>query len=132
GVAEGNRSAFAPRQLLFAHAAVADTRLGRLRHDQRVARAGFGLAEATEETAHVWIGDWSLQLAQDAYVARIAARDFAFDLRFVPTQPVLLQGDAGFSRKGPKPQQSIYYYSQPQLKISGELTVAGNGSAVTG
>jgi len=132
GVAEDNRSAFAPRQLLFAHAAVADTRLGRLRHDQRAARAGFGLAEAAEETTHVWIGDWSLQLAQDAYVARIAARDFAFDLRFVPTQPVLFQGDAGFSRKGPNPPQSSYYYSQPQLKVSGGAHGRGNASAVTG
>ena len=132
GVAEGNSSAFAPRQLLFAHAAVADARLGRLRHDQRVARAGFGLADAAEETTHVFIGDWSLQLAQDAYTARIAARDFAFDLRFMPTQSVLLQGDAGFSRKGPHPAQASYYYSQPQLKVSGDLTVAGNASSVTG
>jgi hypothetical protein len=45
------------------------------------------LAEAAEDTTHVRIGDWSLQLAQDTYVARIAARDFAFDLRFIPTQP---------------------------------------------
>jgi predicted secreted hydrolase len=132
GVAEDNSSAFAPRQLLFAHAAVADTRLGRLRHDQRAARAGFGLAEAAEDTTHVRIGDWSLQLTQDTYVARIAARDFEFDLRFIPTQPVLLQGNAGFSRKGPNQQQSSYYYSQPQLRISGALTVAGNASAVTG
>ena len=32
---EDNPSAFAPRQLLFAHAAIADPREGRLRHDQR-------------------------------------------------------------------------------------------------
>jgi predicted secreted hydrolase len=132
GVAEANSSAFAPRQLLLAHAAVADSRIGRLRHDQRVARAGFGLADAAEETTRVWIGDWSLQLAQDAYTARIVARDFAFDLRFAPTQPILLQGDAGLSRKGPNRAQASYYYSRPQLKVSGDITVAGNVLAVTG
>ena len=42
------RSRFAPTQLLFAHAAIADPALGRLRHDQRAARAGFGLAQASE------------------------------------------------------------------------------------
>ena len=45
-VAESNPSAFAPRQLLFAHAAIADPRYGRLRHDQRAAREGFDLAGA--------------------------------------------------------------------------------------
>ena len=40
-VAEDNPSAFAPRQLVFAHAAIADPAHGRLRHDQRAARAVF-------------------------------------------------------------------------------------------
>jgi hypothetical protein len=56
GVAEANPSAFAPRQLLFAHAAIADPRLGHLSHDQRAARAGLGLAEADEAKTGVVIG----------------------------------------------------------------------------
>ena len=40
--------------------------------------------------------------AGDGYAARIAAREFALDLRFAPTQPLLLQGDGGYSRKGPR------------------------------
>src|SRR5690242_434026 len=60
GVAEDNPSAFAPRQLVFAHAALADPRHGRLRHDQRAARAGFGLAGAAEDTVRAWVDDWSL------------------------------------------------------------------------
>src|SRR5208283_2822135 len=94
-VAENNASRFAPRQLLFAHAALADPQRGRLRYDQRAAREGFGLAQAGEETTDVWIDDWSLKLADGGYHAQIPARDFRFDLRFTPTQPVLLQGDAG-------------------------------------
>ena len=132
GVAERNPSHFAPRQLLFAHAAIADTRESRLRHDQRAAREGFGLAEAAENTTQVRIGDWSLALVGGAYVARIAARDFGFDLSFTPTQPILLQGDAGFSRKGPNTRQSSYYYSQPQLTVSGRVTVAGTDLRITG
>ena len=34
GLGEENPSAFAPRQLILAHAAIADPRLGRLRHDE--------------------------------------------------------------------------------------------------
>src|SRR5262249_55732966 len=98
-VAETNPSRFAPRQLLLAHVAIADPALGRLRHDQRAAREGLGLAAAAEGMTQVWIDDWSLRLDDFQYVARIRARDFDFDLTFARTQPVLLEGDGGFSRK---------------------------------
>ena len=83
-VAEANPSAFAARQLLFAHAALADPRRGRLLHDQRAARDGFELAGADEPSTRVWINDWSLALDDqrtgernelNAYTARIAARE---------------------------------------------------------
>ena len=131
-VAETNPSAFAPRQLLFAHAALADPRRARLLHDQRGARAGFGLAGADEQSTHVWIDDWSLSLLGDAYVARIAAREFALDLRFTPTQPLLLQGDGGYSRKGPETAQASYYYSRPQLAVSGTIAAGGTSVDVAG
>jgi predicted secreted hydrolase len=131
-VAEDNPSRFAPHQLLFAHAAVADPRYGRLRHDQRAARAGFDIAAAHEGTTDVWIGDWSLRQSEGSYRARIEARDFRLDLRFAPMQPVLLQGEAGVSRKGPSPLQASYYYSQPQLAVTGQVAVAANDAKVTG
>src|SRR5262245_31673287 len=61
-IAEANPSAFAPKQLVFAHAAIADPTLGRLRYDERAARVGFGLAEAAVDTTRVVIDDWSLVL----------------------------------------------------------------------
>jgi len=131
-VAETNPSAFAPRQLLFGHAAIADPRYGKLRHDQRAARAGFGLAGAREETTDVWIGDWSLRLVDNDYVAKIAARDFRFDLNFSPTQAVLPQGRQGFSRKGEDLAKASYYYSQPQLAVSGSVVMDGSATRVTG
>ena len=42
----GNPSRFNPRDILIAHAAISERAPGRLRHAERVARAGFGLAEA--------------------------------------------------------------------------------------
>jgi predicted secreted hydrolase len=132
GLAEDNPSAFAPRQILFAHAALADPRRGRLLHDQRAARTGFGLAEAREDTTGVWIGDWSLALAGDRYVARIAARGFALDLAFAPTQAVLPHGELGYSRKGPDPRQASFYYSQPQLAATGRIGAEGRTVEVAG
>ena len=131
-LAEDNPSRFAPRQLLFAHAALADAKTGKLLHDQRAARAGFGLAEAKEGSTDVWIGDWSLQQTASGYSAKIAARDFDYALEFKSTQPALLQGERGLSRKGPRPGQASYYYSQPQLAVSGTISVRGERYTVSG
>ena len=131
-VAEDNPSRFAPRQLLFAHAALADARTGKLVHDQRAARAGFGLAEVQQGRTDVAIDDWSLRQTPSGYRASVAAREFAYALDFKVSQPVLLQGERGLSRKGPKPEQASYYYSQPHLAVSGSITVKGEKQEVSG
>jgi predicted secreted hydrolase len=132
GVAEGSRSAFAPRELLFAHAAVAEAGVGRLVHDQRAARAGFGLARAAEGTTDVRLDRWSLVGDGDAWRARVDGREFSLDLRFRATQPPLLQGEGGVSRKGPRPEQASGYYSVPQLAIDGTIARGDGPRPVTG
>lgn len=132
GIAEDNPSRFAPRQLVFAHAAVADPALARLRVAERSAREGFGLAGAREGETEVWIDDWSLARSGAAYRAVAHGRDFEFDLALAPTQPVLVEGEGGVSRKGPEPQQASYYYSEPQLAVRGTLAVAGVARDVRG
>ncbi|MNU42231.1 Hydroxyneurosporene synthase (CrtC) [compost metagenome] len=121
------RSAFAAKQLVFAHAAVTDLEGRVLRHDQRIARAGFDVASASEADTDVRLRDWSLvrDAGSGAYTARIPAGEFTLDLRFAPSQPVLLQGREGLSRKGPEPEQASYYYSEPQLQAQGRLTLQG-------
>lgn len=134
--AADSRSAFAARQLVFAHAALTDVAAGRLVHDQRIGRAGFGLVEAAEGDTQVRLRDWTLQRSGPAersvYTGRIPARDFTLDLRFEQTQALLLQGEAGFSQKGPRIEQASRYYSHPQLRVSGQLVRAGRSQAVSG
>jgi predicted secreted hydrolase len=97
-VAEANPSFFSPRQLLFAHAALAHPSRAKLLHDERSARAIAGLAEAKEGSMDVRIDDWSLRQDGSVYRARIAADDFDLDLVLTPTQPAMLEGDRGYSR----------------------------------
>jgi len=129
---ERNPSAFTAHQILVAHAALSSAKRGKLLHDQRVARAAFELAGAREQTLNVWIDDWSFIRSGAIYQARIAARDFALSLRFTPSQPVLFQGDDGFSRKGPHEQSASYYYSMPHLRVSGEVAESHTKTQVTG
>ena len=132
GVQEDNESAFAPKQLLFAHAAIADPQRGRLLHDQRAAREGFGLAYARTATTDVAIDSWKLVRTGDGYHANIVSEDFIIDLRLTPTQPLLLQGHDGFSRKGRLPHQASYYYSLPQLRVDGSVRTGDGTAAVKG
>jgi predicted secreted hydrolase len=129
---QANPSAFTPRQVFFAHAAVSDPRVGKLVHAQRAARGAFGLAGAGEGRTHVWIDDWSLVQDGTRYTARVAAREFMLDLAFEATQPPLAQGAGGFSRKGPQPESASYYYSLPHLKVRGTLDRERNKESVTG
>src|SRR5438105_6731332 len=125
-----NPSAFNPRQILFAHAALSDPKRGHLLHDQIAARAGFSLAEAEIDRTGVWIDDWSLVLEGNRYQAKIGAREFDFDFTFFAHDKPVLQGEAGFSRKGHRPEEASYYYSRPHMNVVG--TVNGrqaNGTA---
>ncbi len=130
--AEANPSRFSPSQILFAHAALAEPAKGRLAHDQRSARALPPLVEAATSGTDVRIDDWSLRREASGYRTVVAAEGFTLDLAMTPTQAPLLQGDAGFSRKGPLASQASYYYSEPHLQVSGRIVASGKATAVRG
>ena len=144
GLAADSPSRFAARHLLFAHAAFTslEGRAFRHEHDQRIVRwngdPAAPLAAAALETARVHIGDWRLALEEDTAGARwtshIPARDFSLRLSLARTQPLLLQGDAGFSRKGPDEAQASHYVTEPQLAVSAAVQSRGRSlpGATTG
>ena len=126
-IADANPSAFAAKQLLIAHAAIADPARTALLHDERIARTGFGAAGASIEDTDVTLDRWRLvrSATTGVYRSAVAARGFTLEFEAQPTQPILLQGEAGYSRKGPLPSQASYYYSQPQLAVRAVLTRDG-------
>ncbi len=138
GLAEQLNSRFAARQLLFAHAALTDLAGQRLLHAERIARwngdeAAVRAAASLADT-RVHIGDWRLQREATGYNAVLGdeAAGFAYRLSLATTQPLLLQGDAGYSRKGPEATHASHYISEPQLTVSGELRHGGQNRAVRG
>ena len=131
-------SRFAASQLVFAHAALTDLEQKRLRHDERIARSGFGIAEAAVGDTHVVLRDWSLDRSGSVDRSRYRAQlpsgraGFGFDLQLATTQPLLLQGIGGLSRKGPRADETSRYYSQPQLAVTGTLVLDGASVPVHG
>lgn len=132
-------SRLAARQLLLAHGALSDLRPGgRLRHDQRLGRAVAGLNEASELDCAVRMADWRLARVPgsgpDRYRAALSSRSsgFALQLELQASQALLLQGDGGFSRKGPQPEQFSHYYSQVQLLSQAQLQLEGQVLSLQG
>ena len=132
------------RHLLFAHAALTEVASGRLLHAERLARWN-GLPQdrdaaaiASVEDTHVQIGRWHLrrQGPPDASVYEGAWHDddagFGMALKLRTTQALLLQGEAGYSRKSPRPGHASGYYSQPQMRVDGQLRLRGRTLSVQG
>lgn len=142
GSAQGR---WVPRHLLFAHAAITDLAGPRHRHADRIARwSGLdtpGLrARASSLDADVQLDGWRFQRRDvtaahgtaSRYETRIAAADFSLDLVLTATQDLLLQGDAGYSRKGPDERQASHYVSEPQLEVRGQVSQGGGQRDVRG
>ena len=131
-------SALAPRQLMLGHVALSDLRPGApqvMRHEQRLARIGLG-ARCSNTDCAVQLRDWTLQrqgaIDRSRYLARFGGRDFALALELQAALPPLLQGDAGYSRKGPLESNASHYYSQTQLRSRATLQLGGKQVDLSG
>jgi predicted secreted hydrolase len=147
GLAEGLDSRFAARHLLFAHAALTDLDAKSHLHAQRIARWSGDqtslLVRASTRDTDLRLGGWTLQRSDASggslYRTQFGSspggsgpQDFALQLELRATQPLLLQGAAGFSRKGPDETQASHYLSEPQLAVQGTLRRAGQVVPVAG
>lgn len=151
GLAANTPGRFAARQMLFAHAAISDIAAQKHHHADRLARWSGddvpGLrARASSSDTDVALNGWSLRRGRadtaggedgaivdnGTYSTRITADAFTIELDLTPTQALLLQGEAGYSQKGPQPQQASHYYSQPQLQATGRISVRGGSGGKDG
>ncbi|MBI5898452.1 MAG: carotenoid 1,2-hydratase [Rhodocyclales bacterium] len=128
GRAEELVSPLAATQVMFAHAAL--TLPGeRLLHAERSARPGLGAGYSVADCG-LHVGPWSMARDDGAGGERLrlaaATPDFGFAFELAPTQPLLLQGEHGWSQKGPRPEFASHYLSWPQLEVSGSLRLDGS------
>ncbi len=127
---------WANQQIWMGHAAV--TRADTHRFSETFARGGVGQAGVEAKPFRAWIDSWQmrgLDTMRDDTIAPLeldaSGADFAYALRLDADRPLVLQGDAGYSRKSERGQAS-YYYSQPFFKATGRLTIDDKPVEVTG
>ncbi|MCP5157532.1 MAG: carotenoid 1,2-hydratase [Ectothiorhodospiraceae bacterium] len=128
-------SAWATRQVWMAHFAVSDEAGRRFAAHERFARGALGMAGARAAPFRVWLDDWAVDGADRGLapaVLRAREGDDAIELALSPGKPVVLQGDAGLSRKSAEPGNASYYYSLTRLPARGVVTVDGVRHTVRG
>jgi predicted secreted hydrolase len=120
-------------QVYMAHLALTDVSGNRHYAYERLARGAAGLAGAAAEPYRVWLDEWSVVTGSDGLL-RLQASDgaIALQLDLRSTKPRVLQGEAGYSRKGPEPGNASYYFSETRIATKGTVTVDGRSYAVDG
>jgi predicted secreted hydrolase len=126
-------SAWAADQVYMAHFALTDVAGRRYWAFERFARGAAGLAGAQAAPYHVWLEDWQVEEVEPGVTRMRAAQDgLALDLVLTDRKGPILQGDRGYSPKGPQPGNASYYYSLTRLETSGTVQVADAVHEVTG
>jgi predicted secreted hydrolase len=133
---QGAKSKSATKQVIVAHASITDVQSKKMLHDQRTGQVGVGIVRASTADTDVQVKDWSIQHSASGYALQLIGNDkgsvFKLALALKPTQKVLLQGIDGFSQKGPEDKNASYYYSEPQLKTEGAISIGTKDFPVQG
>ena len=134
--AGGPQEGWANQQIWMGHAAV--TRADTHRFAQTFARGGIGQAGVDAKPFRAWIDNWEMRGLDPVNGDNVApceltasAADFSYTLRLDAQRPLVLQGEAGYSRKSLR-EQASYYYSQPHYAAKGVLTIDDKPVEVTG
>jgi predicted secreted hydrolase len=133
-IAPPSPSRWAIRDLFMAHLAITDIEAGKYFASEKLARPGVGTADARTETYRVWNGSWGARLENGRHVlqAESFAPPIALDLQLEEGKPPVLQGEAGYSQKGPAPGNASHYYSLTRMPTTGSLTIDGKRHQITG
>ncbi|MBI5131896.1 MAG: iron ABC transporter permease [Rhodopseudomonas palustris] len=130
------RDGWANQQIWMAHAALTSAETHR--YAEKFSRGGIGQAGVTAAPFRAVIDDWAMQGTDTMNVSTLSpldvtasGADFGYRLRLTAERPLVLQGDAGYSRKSERGQAS-YYYSQPYFAAHGALTIDGRPIEVSG
>ena len=128
-------SDWATNQVYMAHFAVTDVARDEHHAFERFSRGVAGLAGAQSPPYRVWLEDWHVERVGDdpAIVTMVAEEEgVGMELRLVDLKGPILQGDQGYSQKGPDPGNASYYYSQTRLESQGNVHIAGTTFDVVG
>ena len=128
-----SRSSWRRNQVYFSHFTLSDIKAQDFYPHERFSRDAAQLAGAQAAPYRVWLQDWSVtETADHQLQLQAAAADVGLQLTLTQTMPPVLQGDRGYSIKGPEPGNASYYYSQVQQRSAGQVRIGEHTFPVQG
>lgn len=126
-------SEWATEHVYLAHFALSDIASGQFHDFERYARGTAGLAGAQANPYQVWLYDWEVSQTGDGiYKLYAHEQGVELDLKLHDLKGPILQGDQGYSQKGPDPGNASYYISQTRLESDGIIRITGQEYQVSG
>lgn len=122
-------------QIFMGHLAITDGSRQSFTAVERFAREALDLAGAQTQPVRVWLEDWTVERLEgddEVWMVQAATENHGIRLRLDATDPIVLQGDRGLSRKSTVSDSASYYYSLPRMRAQGTLTSDGTPHEVTG
>jgi len=129
---QNQKSEWDIQDIYLAHFAISDIDGGRFYHNERVNRAGPGLAGISERTAKVWNGNWQVQLKGDQQQLQAIAQNFSIRLVMTSRKPPVIHGKNGVSQKSAGAGQASHYISFTRLLTTGTIELDGKDFKVEG
>lgn len=126
-------SSWATDQIYMAHFALTDVSANKFYYKERFARGAAGLAGANSPPFQVWLYDWKVeQIAEDDYQLYAADESIVLDLLLHDLKGPILNGNQGYSQKGPQSGNASIYISQTRLETKGTIRIDQNIFNVVG
>ena len=125
-------------QAYLAHFAITDTHGRRIVVDERLNRAGPGIAGADAATRRIWNGNWSAEWRpgdefRPVQVLTALNEEAALRLVLEPEKPVVVHGRDGISRKvAGDPRAVSHYLSFTRMAVTGSVAIEGAEFTVSG
>src|SRR5690348_1665050 len=129
---EKKTGAWDVRDVYMAHLALSDLDGERFYRQERINRAGPGIAGANEYTGRIWNGNWSVQWKGDTQDLRAFSEQFALDLQLNSAKPPVINGKNGVSQKAEGPGRASHYISLTRLNAAGKIVLRGKEFFVKG
>lgn len=140
GLPQQGQGPWAASDVMMAHFAVSDPQRQAFYPYERLARRALGLSgveSGPSQPLRVWLENWSLERDDQGWRLEASetlpgGKPLRLSLLLTESKPPILQGDGGYSRKGPKSEHSSYYVSLTRLASEGTLQLGERTLPVTG
>lgn len=116
---------WAINNIYITHFALTNPKDNTFYYTEKNNRDSLHFAGAKENDLDVWNGNWFAKRNDNKISIFADSGKYSLNLDLMPSKPLLLQGDNGYSQKLDNPRDASYYYSFPILNGSGRIKYDG-------